>query len=361
MLGLGTGGLPDDGAAAEAVISRALESGINYIDLGSGRDIRRDEIECRIIGRALGKMPAVKVYLTAGLPPGCYEPAFDLARFLSERLGWLGVGAIDALNLPGLNRDTWPLVRESGILKQAENAVAEGLVRVLGFSFYDQTLYLRPVLHDYDGWSFCWFSASFMDADRLPGVTGLISSAASKGLAVAAMEPLLGGRLAANLPEEVAGLWEQAYPRRSTAEWALRWVWNDSRVATTVVNMTTPEQVAEYAALADTAAPDSLSIKEEVLISRVRDAYRKLRPVPCTTCRACMPCPQGIDAPRIFELYNDAVMYGDREIPRSLYRLEKHDIDDCDGCGACARACGRGIDIPERIREARRFLAGPET
>jgi len=31
-----------------------------------------------------------------------------------------------------------------------------------------------------------------------------------------------------------------------------------------------------------------------------------------------MPCPVGIDAPRIFELNNEAVMYGDRDIPADL-------------------------------------------
>ncbi|MCJ7605108.1 MAG: 4Fe-4S dicluster domain-containing protein [Dehalococcoidales bacterium] len=357
MLGLSAAGLPDNEAAAEAVLRAAIEQGVNYIDLGSYDDILREEEECYLVGRVISEMPSRHAYLTVSLPSDCYQSGYDLPRFLGERLSWLGVGTIDALNFSGLNRDTWPLLQESGILAQAEEAVTEAYIAAIGFSFHDQVLYLRPVLNGYDNWSFCSFPYSFMDADRLPGTSGL-TYAAQKGLAVVAMEPLLGGRLAARFPEPVAGLWGQASPRRSPAEWALRWAWNQSRISTAVVNLKTPEQVAECTAWADLVEPDSLSVPEEVLISRVRDAYRKLRPVPCTTCRACMPCPRGIDAPRIFELYNDAVMYGNADIPRSLYRWERHSIGECDECGACARACGRSIDIPERLREAHRFLAG---
>jgi hypothetical protein len=71
-----------------------------------------------------------------------------------------------------------------------------------------------------------------------------------------------------------------------------------------------------------------------------------------------MPCPRGIDAPRIFELYNDAVMYADRSYGRAVFEGEKHDVSRCDACGDCARRCGRHIDIPARVREAADHLLG---
>ena len=69
---------------------------------------------------------------------------------------------------------------------------------------------------------------------------------------------------------------------------------------------------------------------------------------------------QGIardDVPRIFELYNDAVMYGDVEAARTLYRIERHDIDICNDCGKCTAACGFKIPIPEHLKKARELLA----
>src|SRR3972149_6759711 len=147
-------------------------------------------------------------------------------------------------------------------------------------------------------------------------------------------------------------MWDSAAPRRPPAEWGLRWVWDNPDISTVVSDMSAMAQVEGNIALVDAIEPESLTVPEQVLISRVREAYRKLRPIPCTGCRSCMPCRRGIDAPRILELYNDAVMYGDIATARSIYRLERHRIDDCDECAACARACGRHIPIPEKLKIA---------
>jgi predicted aldo/keto reductase-like oxidoreductase len=85
--------------------------------------------------------------------------------------------------------------------------------------------------------------------------------------------------------------------------------------------------------------------------------FLKLRPIPCTACRGCMPCPQDIDVPRIFELYNDAIMYGDIGAERSIYSLEQHGIASCTECGACVNACGRKIAILDWLKTAHQLLA----
>jgi predicted aldo/keto reductase-like oxidoreductase len=64
-----------------------------------------------------------------------------------------------------------------------------------------------------------------------------------------------------------------------------------------------------------------------------------------------MPCPRGIDVPRIFELYNDAVMYDDIETARSIYHEEGHDIGSCNGCGLCEETCGRNIAITDWLKK----------
>jgi hypothetical protein len=69
-----------------------------------------------------------------------------------------------------------------------------------------------------------------------------------------------------------------------------------------------------------------------------------------------MPCPMEIDMPRIFELFNDAVMFNDAESARELYIFEQHSVEVCNECGICVKRCGRGIAIPELIREAHKLL-----
>ena len=71
------------------------------------------------------------------------------------------------------------------------------------------------------------------------------------------------------------------------------------------------EQVVENVAYAEHSQPHNLTADELALIGRVRDAYLSLSQVSCTACRYCMPCPNGVDIPRIFELYNEAIIYND--------------------------------------------------
>jgi predicted aldo/keto reductase-like oxidoreductase len=121
--------------------------------------------------------------------------------------------------------------------------------------------------------------------------------------------------------------------------------------------MSTIEQVVDEVALADSSDPDSLTVQELVLISHVREAYRKLRPIPCPSCRACMPCPQGIDVPRIFELYNDAIMYNDVKTARSLYCGEQHSADSCTECSLCENACAKRLEMVDWLKAAYQLLS----
>lgn len=339
-----------DEAESIGMLRYAIDRGVNYLDLGCPYDLERQERLTRVVAKALQDGYRAKVKVAAGLPSLLIDASADLNRYLNNQLKWLKADGIDFFLLGGLNRETWPRLKELDVLAWAEGAMADGRIGKLGFSFHDHFQTLRDILEDYDGWTLAQFQYSYMDADYQPGVSGL-KLAAERGLAVVAAEPLRGGRLTKEPPPSVAKVWATASQKRSLAEWGLRWVWNCAEVATAISDMSTMEQVKENVTLADSAQPDSLTVAEEVLISRVRDAYRKLKPIPCTTCRGCMPCPRGIDVPRLFELYNDAIMYGDMETARSIYRLEKHDIDSCNQCGLCVDACAREIPILDWLKE----------
>ena len=347
-----------DKSQSVELIRYAIEQGVNYVSLGHPYDRTQHERRTRLVGQALEGEYRNKVRLAAMLPVSQVSSRDDFDRCLDDQLAWLGGGQIDFCLLGTLTRDNWPSVSDLGVLSWAERAMADGRISKLGFSFHDHFQILRSILKAYDQWAVCEFQYSYMDVDHDPGISG-IKYAADQGLAVVITEPLRSGQLTQQLPDSVRTLWDTARPLRSLSEWGLRFVWNDAEVSTVVVDMTTREQVTDYAAIAASAEPDALGVSELLLFAQVRDAYRKLRPINCPSCRACMPCPIGIDVPRIFELYNDAMIYNVPETGRALYADEQHQAETCTQCGLCVSKCAKSIPILDWLAPAHELL-GPK-
>ena len=349
-LGFGLENLPADEDTAQNMLRCAIDGGVNFIDAGSLALLKRN---ASLLAKALSEGYRKKAKVTATIPAASINTAADFERQLDDLLK---LQSIDFLVLGGLNRYTWPRLEELRITHLAEKSIAEKKISHIGFFFHDEYQFLREIIAAYDNWTLAQFQYSFMDVDHHPGVTGL-AYAADKGLAVVVTKPLRDGRLTKEIPKNVAKIWSEAEPTRSPAEWGLRWVWNHGEVATVVCDMSSLDQVKENIALAGAVKAGSFTVPEELVISRVRDAYRSLKPIPCTACRGCMPCPQDIDVPGIFEIYNDAIMYSDIAKAREIYRLEKHQLDNCNECKICENRCGMKIPLTDWLKKARELLA----
>jgi len=161
----------------------------------------------RFVGRALKDGYREKVSLATKLPCWEVETAEDFDRLLNEQLEKLQTDHIDFYLLHALNETSWSKVRDLGVLKWAEGAIADGRIGYLGFSFHDKYEVFEEIVDAYD-WTFCQIQYNYVDVENQAGTRGL-QYAASKGLAVVVMEPLLGGRLV-EPPAPIQGLWDTA-------------------------------------------------------------------------------------------------------------------------------------------------------
>ena len=180
-------------------------------------------------------------------------------------------------------------------------------------------------------------------------------------MGVVVMEPIKGGRLAGRVPAEVQAIWDQAGVRHTPAEWALRFVWDDSDVSLLLSGMSTMEQVEENVRVAEQGIPGSLTDAELELIERVRKVYQERVVVECTGCRYCMPCPSGIDIPTIFSTINDASLYGDAMGEKFLHNINVElgvtaRISECAECGQCEAVCPQSIEVPKAMADAGSWL-----
>ena len=360
ILGLGTAGppfrkgLPDASESIE-LIRYAIDLGVNYLDLGYPFDLRLQEHVARTVGKALEDGYRQKIRIAVTLPSHLIQSTADFDLYLDRQRSWLKADRIDFCLFGRLNRETWPVLQGIGALNWADAAIADRRIHAIGFSFHDHFQILKQLLAAYDRWTLGQFQFSYMDVDHDPGISG-IKYAAGKGLAVVVTEPLKSGRLAKIPPPAVARLWSESGLLEALTEFALRFVWNYCEIATVLLDVRRLHEMEKAMLLADRAHPDGLTIQEEILISRARDEYFKLRQIDCSSCRPCMPCPEGIDVPRIFELYNDAFIYEDAETARAIFRSELHNIGHCTRCGCCEEQCVKKLPIIEWLDHARRLL-----
>lgn len=184
-----------DAKTADAIISRAVEQGINYLDtayLYPGNEV--------CVGASLERLGLRdRVLLATKLPHASCKCAEDFDRFFDEQLHRLRTDHIDYYLMHNITSPAqWERVVALGIEDWIAHQKAAGRIRQIGFSYHGSAADFLTMLDAYD-WDFCQIQYNYAGERYQAGTAGLMA-AAERGLAVFVMEPLLGGRLAGKLP-----------------------------------------------------------------------------------------------------------------------------------------------------------------
>jgi uncharacterized protein len=339
------------------MIRYAIDHGVNYIDSAYLYHMGNSE---RLLGKALQDGYRNKTRIATKIPPNEVKTADDFDRIFNTQIGRLQTDKIDFYLLHGLNAESWPKIREQGIIPWAEKKITSGKIGYLGFSFHDKFEVLKEIIDYYDNWTFCQVQYNFMDVENQAGRKG-VEYAAKKGLGVVVMEPIRGGLLAKEPPDKIKQIWQTSPRQWSRAEWALQWVWNQPEVSVALSGMTTMPQVEENVISADRSKPDQFTKNDLSFIDNVRKAYQGLSPIPCTACGYCQPCPNGVLIPDIFRLYNEAIMYGDMNVGKMRYASPfgikpEHRADQCVECGNCEKECPQKVEIIDWLKKVHATL-----
>jgi predicted aldo/keto reductase-like oxidoreductase len=345
------GGQHVDEQDAIRVMVRALELGVNYLDTAPAYCRRESE---RVVGQA------VKAWTKAGNPrpivstknPVDDKTAKRWRYWLESSLKQLDVDYIDVYHMWSIS---WSEYRDKidvrgGPLPEARKAKEEGLIRHVAFSLHDSAENLFKVI-DTDNFESMTVQYNLLNREHEKA----ISHAHQKGLGVAIMGPVAGGRLITPSPDI-----EKMQPVKamSTPELALRFVLSHPGVSIALSGMNTVQQVEENCATASTTS--QLTLEERERVQLALDEVKGLAELYCTGCGYCLPCPHGVNIPANFEYLNYLRVYGLKEKAKDLYAQLGEEgssgtglkAEDCQHCGQCERKCPQRIPIQYWLEEA---------
>ncbi|HUT57092.1 MAG TPA: aldo/keto reductase [Phycisphaerae bacterium] len=345
-------------ATALATVRRCLEVGINFFETGSYGQGKSEVM----LGRALsGHARRDEVVLAnkagvSGLPTGD-----QVRRDLEASLEREGVDYFDLFSFWGTNTpEILDHVMKGGPLKAIERARDEGLVRAVGL-----TTHARPE------WILQFAAAHHWDAITLKEhmlysrQQEAIARLHEEGTSVVVMSPLAGG-IVARPSAEIAAELERS--GMSAAALGLRYLTSNPGVTSVISGMESASEVTENVQAGAVDGP--LTEEEQRLVAFILERTRGLGERFCTSCGYCMPCPQDVNIPGIFRLWNLMRGYGDARYSRLEYGKMRKGIhwadfpgkpaDMCVECGECEKKCPERLAIIDDLKKAHRDLVAEE-
>lgn len=348
-----------DMEATEEQIMLAYNNGVNYFDTAyiyPGSEAALGEILSKNNIRE-------KVKIATKLPHSFIKDKETMEKIFKEELSRLKTDYIDFYLMHMLaDVDTWQRLVKLGILDWLEEKKNSGKIKQIGFSYHGNSDMFCKLIDIYD-WDFCQIQYNYMDEHSQAGRKGL-NYANSKGIPVIIMEPLRGGKLVSKLPEEAKKIFTSYHIKRTPAEWAFSWLWNQSEVTVVLSGMNSNAMVMENIATASNINVGDITKEDDEMLRSIVKAINSKMKVCCTGCGYCMPCPKGVDIPGTFAAYNRKYSEGKfssfvEYVMCTALRKNATCASNCVGCGKCEKHCPQGIPIREKLDDARKELETP--
>lgn len=322
------------------MIQYAIEHGVNFLD--SHHFYHNGESE-EAIGRAIQGIPRNNIILQTKI--GMYNnyTGKECRRLLEQALKKMKTDYIDFYFCHSLK---WEDHLKYGKLfrRFTGKAMNQGLIRYRGFSSHDEPENIKKLITSGE------FSAMLVQYNILDRSNEeVIALACEKGMGVEVMGPLAGGML--GFPNEKI-LQCSPIKVKSAAELSLKFVLANPNVHVAFSGMSTLQQVAENI---DSVSSASLFSRHDIKkLDQIFEDQKRLLNLYCTGCRYCLPCPNKVNIPGIFRLYNLGQVYGLTEKAKKDYLAlnPEERVSRCLECGKCEGKCPQKIPIQEKLKQA---------
>jgi predicted aldo/keto reductase-like oxidoreductase len=349
-------GKPDiDREAAINLIREGIDSGINYVDTAYPYHNKTSE---NVVGEALKGGYREKVTLVTKCP--VFNPDFTLTdhfdKYLDEQLEKLQTDHLDFYLLHALDNKLFEeKVIGLKLIERAQSAKDSGKIKRLGFSFHDKPEILKKIV---DTESFDLMLVQYNIIDQVN--QEMIAYGANKGLAVAIMGSVGGGRLAGPPPDSMQKWLSEG--RQNYVDLALKFVLSNPNISVALSGMGSQEMLHDNLNLVRKPNYDRYENDEEDRIQNIAQKFKELSDLVCTGCGYCMPCPNEVNIKLIFDYLIRNQLYGQEGAKMWYSQIGKvrwapgENASACIECGECLDKCPQKIPIIDQLKEAHRIL-----
>ena len=339
---------------AVAMVRRAIDGGVNYIDTGRVYLGGQSELA---VGKALSGGLRDRVYVTSKSPWWIMETPDDFEKMFDESRKAMNTDVIDFYHIHMIMHRGWKeKVVPFRLIEKMERLKAQGKIRFMGFSFHDRLGLFKDVVEATPNWDFCLIQHNYLDYEYEAGVLGP-KYAAANGMGLAVMKPARTGFLA-NLPDSMRQALRSTGIEKPDNEWALDYLWDIPEVSVAVSGMGSMKDVEANLSYAAKAKPNMLTPEEREALGRAIQAYRQAPGhIDCTGGYQCIPCPENVAIGYIFAyVYNNYIMHKNLDRAMFDYTVSMSPIQrgdpasSCTNCGQCLAKCPQGLNIPELLK-----------
>jgi predicted aldo/keto reductase-like oxidoreductase len=320
---VGFGGIPIQRLSfdeASAVLSAALEQGVDFID--TARGYTDSEVK---IGHVLGSFPGRVVVATKSMA----KTRDDMLRDVETSLRDLGLDRIDLYQCHNIASEEQleTVLGPGGAIEALTEARDQGMIGHIGITGHKPWIVAEAVRR----FPFETIQVPFNMIETAASEE-LLPLAREKGLGTIAMKPIAGGAVRNVLLN-------------------LRFILT-SGIDVVIPGMDRVEQVRENLSVLDRLAP--LNEAEMEILQREKE---ELGDGFCRRCEYCMPCPQGLNISFLHLIGAYYFRYGLRDWAWERLQGLSKKYADCIGCGECVSKCPYDLDTPAIFRDLGRRIA----
>ena len=358
-----------DQAQVNEMVDYALAHGINYFDTAPAYGPSETAT-----GIALSRYPRESYYIATKMSNRSGDTVEQAQAMFENSLKCLQTEYVDFMLLHGTSGDDFNArFKDNGVLDYLYQMKEEGKIRHIGFSFHGSNDAFAGLLALPYKWDFVQIQMNYFDWKDMPlwgsedlkcDAETLYTMLAERNIPAVIMEPIRGGALA-NVNDSIRERFEAVRPDLSPAGMALSFVASFPGVMCVLSGMSNMDQMKENIDTFRDFVP--LTKADNEMLFDVARLMKENTLIGCTGCSYCMPCPNGVNIPGNFKVYDTCSNELNLPVPEGEHNKEykqkrkiflnrynkglqdSEKADMCVGCNVCVSKCPQHIRIPQQL------------